>query len=284
MSKGALARHFMGRRVVVTGGSQGIGLALARQLASHGADLCLVARDPERLAAALALVEGERVRPDQVFETLACDTSDRDALAPGLEAWLARGACPDLLVNCVGYARPGYVEDQALQDFRQHMEINFFGQLTPTLLVLPAMLSAGRGHIVHVSSMLGFMGFMGYSAYCPSKYALAGLVEALRSELGHRGLRFSIVYPPDVDTPGFARENLTKPMECHEMSKGAGLLSPEEAARAILQGIRQGRFEIDLGKANFIHRMVRHFPDLVRAINDGDYRKARLKKAAGHLK
>jgi 3-dehydrosphinganine reductase len=266
---------FDGRLVVVTGGSKGIGLAFSEAVAALGANVCLVARDGAGLEAAKAAVERARLRPDQLVETLACDTSDFDALHPLLTAMVGRLGTPHFLVNCVGWARPGYVEQLDLDVYRRHIEVNYFGQLHPILVLLPFMLEAGRGHIVNVSSVLGFMGILGYAAYCPSKYAVVGLTEALRSELAPKGLAFSVVFPPDVDTPGYKEENKTKPPECTEMSKRGGLMPARDVAAVMVDGIARGRFEILPGEAGMIRRLVRLVPSIVRAVTDRDLRKAK---------
>jgi 3-dehydrosphinganine reductase len=266
---------FDGKLVVVTGGSKGIGLAFAEAVAALGANVCLVARDAGGLDAAKAAVERARVRPDQTVDTVSCDASDIDALRPLLAGLVARRGTPDFLVNCVGWARPGYVEELSLDVYRRHIEVNYFGQLHPILVLLPSMLAAGRGHIVNVSSVLGFMGILGYAAYCPSKYAVLGLTEALRSELSPKGLAFSVVFPPDVDTPGFKEENKTKPAECVEMSKRGGIMSPQAVAAVMVRGIAAGKFEILPGEAGMIRRLVRFLPGVVRAVTDRDLRKAR---------
>lgn len=268
-------KSFNGKFVIITGGSKGIGLATAAKIFALGADLCIIARNGADIEVALREIGKKRIRTDQMLEAISCDTTDQERLTPLFEKLTGLRGSPDFLINCVGYARPGYVEELELPDYRRHMEVNYYGQLIPILLLLPRMLANQRGHIVNVSSVLGFMGIMGYAAYCPSKFAIIGLTEALRSELSHRGLKFSTVLPPDVNTPGFAEENRTKPPECREMSKRAGLLSADEVADAIISGITNGRNEITMGEATLIHWLYRHFPWLVRAVTDRDYRKAR---------
>jgi 3-dehydrosphinganine reductase len=267
--------HFDGKLVLVTGGSKGIGLAFAETVAGLGAGVCLVARGAAGLDAAKATVERARKRPGQIVETLACDTTDLEALRPLLTGMVERHGTPHFLVNCVGFARPGYLEDLDIDVYRRHIEVNYFGQLHPILVLLPFMLRAGRGHIVNVSSVLGFMGILGYAAYCPSKYAVVGLTEALRSELAPRGIACSVAFPPDVDTPGYREENKTKPPECAEMSKRGGLVTARDVAADLARGIARSQFEILPGAAGRVRRLVRFLPGIVRAVTDRDLRKAR---------
>ena len=266
---------------MVTGGSRGIGLATAEALARCGANLCLVARDAHVLEEARRAVERARGRSEQFVEAIACDCTAADALRPLLEGFVARRGAPYLLVNCVGAARPAYARQAVLSDFREHIEANYFSQLTPLLLLLPHLLAAGRGHVVNVSSLLGFMSVVGYAAYSPAKYALAGLTEALRHELKPFGVGFSIVYPPDVDTPGYAAENRTKPPECADLSRRARIMTAEAVARDIIVGVARRRYEITPGESAFVWRMFRHFPSLVRGSIDREYRQALRRRAAG---
>lgn len=270
-----MKKCFSGKYGIITGGSKGIGLATSARLFSLGANLCVVARDKNALDAARIEIEKKRIHADQILETISCDTCDQELLVKHFNKLAECWRNPDYLINCVGYARPGYVEELSLSDYRNQMEVNYYGQLVPILALLPGMLKAGKGHIVNISSMLGFMGFMGYAAYCPSKFAVVGLTDALRSELSHRGIRFSVVLPPDVDTPGFAEENRTKPLECVEMSKRAGVLNADAVAEAIVVGIYRQRNEITMGEAKLVHWLYRYFPWLVRTIISMDYRKAR---------
>ena len=260
-----MPRHsFTDKLVLVTGGSMGIGLATAELLARKGANVCLVARRPQPLAQARAQVQSALASPRHFVETLACDTSDEAALRPLLDDFIARHGVPDVLINAVGYSLPQYVEKLTLEDYRQQMAVNYFGQLIPTYLLLPHWLQRGSGHVSFVSSVLGFMSMLGFASYAPTKYALFGLAETLRHELKPRGISVSILFPPDTDTPGFERENLTKPPEAAKLSEAGKLMSPEEVARAYVSGLEKGRFEILPGEAGWIRLLSRLSPGLTR--------------------
>ena len=114
------------------------------------------------------------------------------------------------------------------------MEVNYYGQLVPILILLPYFMEARRGHIANVSSMMGYFGIIGYAAYAPTKFALVGLTEVLRHELKPYNISCSVLYPPDTDTPGFKKENETKPPECAELSAGVKMLSAHEVAEVFV--------------------------------------------------
>ena len=118
---------------------------------------------------------------------------------------------------------------------------------------------------------------MGYAAYAPTKFALVGLTEVLRHELKPYNINFSVLYPPDTDTPGFEIENRTKPEECALMSESVKTLSAEKVAEIFVAGLIRKKYAILPGEAGLVWRLNRHFPWLVRWITDRDYRQARRK-------
>ena len=226
-----------GCHVIVTGGSQGIGLATARACASRGARVSVMARDPDRLAR----VQGTLPSHTSIA---AADVTDAPALGRAVAELVARNGPCDILVTAAGGAEPGYFLDQDVEACRRQMELNYFGTLHAVRSVLPGMLDRGRGHIVLVASLAGLVGAFGYGSYTPTKYAVRGLGEALHAEFRHRGIVTSIVYPPDTDTPGLERENRTKPAETKRLSAGDAPLSSARVAAAIARGIEHDRLQV----------------------------------------
>ncbi|NIA25981.1 MAG: SDR family NAD(P)-dependent oxidoreductase [Gammaproteobacteria bacterium] len=270
-------KEFAGTVSVITGASMGIGRATGRQVVSRGGSVVLIARGRQALADAAAELTQLTTSDDQFVETIGADTTDDRQVAAALGGLIERRGVPDHLINCVGGARPGYVHDLTLDDFRNQLELNYMGQLLPTLVLIPHFVEARRGHVSFVSSMMGYFGMIGYSAYAPSKFAVVGLAESLRHELKPYGIGFSILFPPDTDTPGLANENKTKPAETAIMSEAAGLLSPDTVARTFVDGILAGRFSIHPKGSGWIWRANRFAPGLVRMIMDRDLKKAMRK-------
>jgi 3-dehydrosphinganine reductase len=267
---------FAGKAVLIAGGSQGIGLAAAKQVVTLGGSACILAIGG--LDEARDQVELLRRSDRQFVETIRGDATDLDALRPLLAEHIQRRGVPDFLFNFVGYAYAQYVENLTLADFRRNMEVNYYGQLVPTLLVLPHYLRQGRGgHVAFTSSLLGVLGLMGYATYAPTKHALVGLAETLRHELKPFGIGVSILYPPDTRTPGFAKENETKPAECMMISSRAKLLEPDQVAETFLRGVLKGRFQIFPGRTKLYWRLFRHLPRVARKVMDADYARARKK-------
>ncbi|GAB4278820.1 MAG: SDR family oxidoreductase [Coriobacteriia bacterium] len=264
---------FAGKTALVFGGSKGIGEATARILAASGARVFLVARgeaDLERVAEDIRRIAGQ----ETVLGYYACDATDEDSVDHLVSSFISSHGVPDYLLNVVGCAVPGYVQDLRLEDYRKAMETNFFGQLIPTLSVLPHMVERGSGHIAFTSSALGFMGVMGYATYAPTKYALVGLAEVLRNELQPKGLRFSVLFPPDTDTPGFAKENETKPAEWFATS-ASKLATPEQVASAFVDGLSRRRFYITPGQSSLLWRLARFAPRTLHWYADRELAAAR---------
>ena len=234
------------QHVLITGGSSGIGLALARQSAAAGARVSLIARDPAKLAAAQAAVSAVATSAAQVF-TASVDVSvERDALEALAAAESVHGPV-DILIASAGVARPGYFEEVPVAVFERTMAVNYFGTLYFLKAVVPAMRRRARGAVVLISSGAGLFGLFGYTPYAPSKFALRGLAEALRAELQGTGVHVAIVYPPDTETPQLAEENRTKPPETKALTAGGGVWSADDVARVTLRGIARRRFAITPG-------------------------------------
>jgi 3-dehydrosphinganine reductase len=228
------------QHVLITGGSSGIGLALALRAVAAGARVSLVARDAGKLAAARAAVGGA------TFTARADVAVEAELLAALAAAEQAHGPV-DVLIAAAGVARPGYFEAVPVAVFERTMAVNYFGTLYALKAVVPGMRRRGRGAVVLISSGAGLHGFFGYTPYAPTKFALRGLAESLRAELHGTGVHVLIVYPPDTDTPQLAEENRTKPVESKAITAGGGLWTADAVARVTLKGLARGRFAVTLG-------------------------------------
>ncbi len=187
---------------------------------------------------------------------------------------------PDLLFNCAGAAYPGYVQEIPLEVFHQMMDLNYFGTFYMVQTLLPAMLQRGSGHIVNVASAAAYLGVFGYTAYGASKYAVRGFSDVLRQEVKPLGVSVSVVFPPNMDTPGLMNENRTKPFETHEIEGNAGAFPPEKVAKDILSGVQRGRYVIVPGLQNSIfYWLSSHLGNTVYPVMDMLVADARKKKA-----
>lgn len=224
--------------VFLPGGSTGIGLAIARQLAAGGNCLCLFARNPVNLAAAVAELEALGAKA----YGYAVDAADYPALQAAFADAVRDAGPPALLVNCVGRAYPRHFEDIAHTDMLDTLRVNFGSMWNAAQLVLPYMKARGGGHVVNTASLGGFIGVFGYADYSASKFAVIGFSEVLKQELRKYGIKVQVLCPPDTETPGFATENQTKPRETQLISESARLMQPDEVARIAVRQMRGSEF------------------------------------------
>ena len=267
----------MGKLAFFIGASMGIGKAIAKDFVQLGSSVLIIARRQNFLQEAAKEMRKQISDESQIVEIISCDATDMEKLKPLLEDFIKKYGVPDYLFNFVGHSIPGYVENYALDDFKEHMNLNYYGQLVPTLILLPYFMKEKKGHLIYFSSILGYLGIMGFGAYIPTKFAITGLGEALRNELKPYKIKCSIVYPPDTNTPGLTTENESKPSECAIMSETGGLLEPEEVSEHVIKKLLKNKFHISPGNAKPIRYINRIFPKVVRWYLDRDYKKARKK-------
>jgi 3-dehydrosphinganine reductase len=234
-----------GGHALVTGGSSGIGLATAAELARRGARLTLWARGEDQLAVAATSLR------DNGVEVLAesVDVADAQAVRAAYTRAVARLGEVDILVASAGQTHPGHFLEIPDEVFRRMIEVDYFGTLYAVRAVAPSMVARRTGSIVGISSGAGLVGVFGYTAYGAAKFAVRGLFEALRDELTPYAVHVACVYPPDVDTPMFEQENRIKPAETAAIAGTVRPLPPEEVARAILRSIDRGTFAVYPGAA-----------------------------------
>jgi 3-dehydrosphinganine reductase len=270
---------FRGRRALVTGGSSGIGRALALALVRDGAHVAILARGHERLAAVRGELE-QAAQPGQRVAAVTADVADAEETQRSVAECAAALGGLDLLVNDAGIALARRAADTSLADYRRLLEVDFLGMVQATQTALPHLLAAGRAALVNVSSLAALLPIAGYAAYAPAKAAVAAWSEVLRQELAPRGIHVAVVFPPDTDTPQLAEENREKPPETRALAGGAGLLSAEAVASAILRGVARGKATIVPGaSARVVATLARLFPGIVRRVIDRELAQAALRAA-----
>lgn len=246
--------------VLVTGGSSGIGLAIARQLAQRGAHVWIAARGVLRLEAAHKLINLDRASSDQRTGIIPVNLGDSASAHARLAAFQADAGVPDLLVNCAGVAHPGLVDETSLDIFREQMDGNYFTTVNATAAVLGGMISRGSGHIINFASAAALGGMPGYAAYGASKFAVRCYSDVLRVEMKPKGVTVSIVFPTDVDTPQLAYENQYKPQLTLDVEAQLGVTKPgkaEDVARIVLdQAARRKYIILPGGDAKFLFFLV----------------------------
>ncbi len=179
------------RTVLITGGSRGLGLALARELVREGARLAICARDRDELDRARRDLDS---RGGKVFPW-RCDVTDQWQVEEMVKAVQERFGAIDVLINNAGVIEVGPVELMTLDDYEEALKTHFWGPLYTILSVLPHMKKRGRGRIVNISSIGGKISIPHLVPYSASKFALVGLSEGLRAELAKDGIVVTTVCP-----------------------------------------------------------------------------------------
>mmetsp|Transcript_19990 Transcript_19990/g.50849 ORF Transcript_19990/g.50849 Transcript_19990/m.50849 type:complete len:352 (-) Transcript_19990:496-1551(-) len=241
-----LQRHsFAGKHVLITGGSQGIGKALAAKLLARGARVTLLARTEVTLQKAKQELLGA-VKPgcdEQFCQYVCASITDSGQLAKAVAEAVKTFGDVDVLVACAGAADPGLFLHTSADDFGRAMDLNYVGTVRSIKAVVDRMVARRSGQIIVVGSAMSVVGFMGYSSYAPAKHALRGLTDCLRNELVGFNIAVQIAYPPDTQTPGFEHENKTKPIETLKMVP-VDIYSAESVAESMLRGAERGLYHL----------------------------------------
>lgn len=234
---------FQDRVVLITGGSRGLGLLIARELAAEGARLAIVARDAEELDLArreLAAVGGMRVL------ALPCDVRDREEAEWAVGATIERFGRLDVLINNAGVIQVGPLEHMGLEDFEDALKVHFWGPLYLIRAALPHLKREGEGRIVNVSSIGGKIALPHLVPYSASKFALCGLSNGMRVELAQEGVYVTTVCPGLMRT-GSHVHALFKGKRREELawfavtdSTPLTSISARRAARRIVKACRYG--------------------------------------------
>lgn len=233
---------FRGKAVLITGGSRGLGLVLARQLAREGAKLIICSRTTEQVQRA----QEELCSSGAEVLAFTCDITDRVDVYSMIDQVLHEWGHIDVLINDAGVIRVGPVETMDLEDYRQAMDVHFWGPLHVINAVLPGMKARACGRIVNISSIGGRISVPHLLPYCASKFALVGLSEGLRSELAKDGIVVTTISPGLMRT-GSPRNAEFKGQHRAEYAwfvLGDSLplvsMSAESAASQIIEACRRG--------------------------------------------
>uniref|UniRef100_H0YUY0 3-dehydrosphinganine reductase n=1 Tax=Taeniopygia guttata TaxID=59729 RepID=H0YUY0_TAEGU len=259
-----------GAHVVVTGGSSGIGKCIAIECYKQGAFITLIARDENKLLQTKKEIEKYSVNDKQVVLCISVDVSkDYEQVENVLKQAQEKLGPVDMLVNCAGTSVTGKFEDIEVNSFERLMAVNYLGSVYPSRAVIATMKERRMGRIVFVSSQAGQLGLFGYTAYSPTKFALRGLAEALQMEVKPYNVYVTVAYPPDTDTPGFAEESKTKPLETKLISETSSVCQAEQVARVIVKDAIQGNFNSSVGSDGYMLSILTSGMSPVTSITEG---------------
>jgi 3-hydroxybutyrate dehydrogenase len=237
----AVERYLEGKHAIVTGGSRGIGAAVATALARCGANLTLMARAAATLAAQAATLRHDH---DVHVTALECDVSDETAVTNAFARAVDEQGDAHVLVNNAGTAESAPFSETSRDVWDRMLAVNLTGTYACTAQVLPAMLRAKSGRIVNIASTAGLRGYKTMTAYCAAKHGVVGFTRALALETAKHGVTVNAVCPGYTDTEltDVAVRNLVSALEktpeearamlVRTIPRGA-LIAPDEVASAV---------------------------------------------------
>lgn len=237
---------FRDKVVVLTGGSRGLGKAMARRLADEGARLALLSRSREKLE---SVAQELRQRGGRV-SIYKCDVTDREMVESVIDQIEKDFSGIDVLINNAGINITGPFEDHSDEDFEKAWQTHLKGPLYLTRAALPAMRRRGGGRILNVSSAGGKIGIPHMSAYSTSKHALVGFSHSIAAELRSSGIRVTVACPGMIRTGAHRKTQFRGRTEEEQrwFTKTGELpllgASPDAAARVMIEGCRAGRAEV----------------------------------------
>jgi NAD(P)-dependent dehydrogenase (short-subunit alcohol dehydrogenase family) len=235
-------RNMRGDVVLITGGSRGLGLALAREFGNAGCDIAICARDRPELDDAARYLASHGVTAYPV----CCDVSNPAQVDELLRAVRARFGRIDKLINNAGVMRVGPLENMDIADFEQALNVMFWGTLYPTLAVLDEMKQRGSGNIVIIGSVGGKVSVPHLLPYCSAKFAVVGFGEGLRAEVAKFGVQVTTIVPGLMRTGSYRQAEFKGQAERESLWFGLGStlpgvsMSAERAARQILTAVERG--------------------------------------------
>ena len=229
-----------GKTVAITGAARGIGAAIAAEVVRRGGRVLLGDLDADAVAAV-----ADRLGPSATAGRL--DVTDDASYA----AWLALSPDVDALVNNAGVMWVGPHDEEPEAAARRMMEVNFWGVVRGTRLVLPQMRARRRGHLVTVASVASYVSPAGEATYAATKHAVHGWLKGVRAELRGSGVELSVVLPAVVDTE----------LAAGTASGGVPRLTPEQVATAVADVLERPRFEVFVpAKAGLLIRLLALLP------------------------
>jgi len=233
---------------LITGGSRGLGLVLARQICAAGGKVALLARDNEELIRAKTDLAG---RGGRVI-TIQCDLLDAGQIQSAIRQTIDRFGKIDILINNAGIIEVGPLEHMTREDFERSMAVHFWAPYALISDVVPEMRTRGGGRIVNISSIGGKIAVPHLAAYSASKFALTGFSDAIRAELALDKIYVTTVAPGMMRTGSHVNAKFKGRHDSEfawfGASSGAPLISinAERAARKILAACRRGQPSLTL--------------------------------------
>lgn len=250
-----------GKNIFITGASGGIGEEIARQCAEKGANLVLFARSIHKLVEIQTDLQRQFNVKVLVFQL---DVANMEEVKATFSTALMEMGWVDILVNNAGFGIFKMVEDASLEEMKAMFEVNVFGLMAATKMVLPKMIEQGSGHIVNIASQAGKIATPKSSIYSASKHAVLGFTNGLRMEVKDANIHVTAVNPGPIHTNFFA---IADAEGNYLKNLGRWILQPEYVAKKIVQAMIIPKREINLprlmGIGATLYQLMPHFVERV---------------------
>lgn len=240
-----------GKVALITGGSRGLGLVLARHICAEGGSVALIARDPDELARAKA----DLTQRGGTVLTIQCDLLDTGQIQSAVRQVIDRMSKIDILINSAGIIEVGPLEHMTREDFERALRLHFWAPYELVSRIVPEMRTRGGGRIVNISSIGGKVAMPHLAPYSVSKFALTGFSDAIRAEFARDNIHVTTVAPGMMRTGSHVnakfKGNHDIEFAWFATAAGAPLISmnADRAARKILAACRRGQPSLTLTMA-----------------------------------
>jgi short-subunit dehydrogenase len=264
-------KNFKNKHIIILGASSGLGEALSFRLIKQKIKLSIASRREQEL-------KNVKKKCNELNNKSTCDyyivdiTNESD-IKNLFEKAIKKNGFPSLIINCAGIAHPGFINELKMVTYKSDMDLNYFGNLKLLREIINqykiniGTIKDDIIDIVCVGSCLGIIGSIGYTSYCPTKFALKGLLDSLRCELINTKIKLHYYGPSNMLTPGLVQENKTKPKIVSDMENNVKNITAEEAADVLLCNLHKYMItsepDLELLKLSSYYMNENHFIDLL---------------------
>ena len=234
-------KNFKNKHIIILGASSGLGEALSFRLIKQNIKLSIASRREQELKKVQK--KCNELNNKSTCDYYIVDITKESDIKNLFEKSIKKNGFPSLIINCAGIAHPGFINELKMDTYKSDMDLNYFGNLKLLKEIINqykiniSTIKDDIIDIVCVGSCLGIIGSIGYTSYCPTKFALKGLLDSLKFELLNTKLNLHYYGPSNMLTPGLVEENKIKPKIVADMESNAKNISADEAALVLLSNL-----------------------------------------------